>query len=239
MRRSDLKRLEKLEAAVHKGPKNCPDCRYRAASAPEEAPGPPPRDAVKVNCEICGAERLVSLDDVPPGEREIYRLALLPLEESYKDPRVHAARLWKTLRLLDRGIKAFCSGPDDGSPIDPESAALTKPQEEFVRAHKAKNSRLAARYGSDPFPEQTQLLMSMVDPDARRAAYSPSTEPAPATWDETLLLARAGFEKIVCGEARPETISQLADFRRRRIEEETQYEEAVREAIEKGRRRRG
>lgn len=135
---------------------------------------------------------------------------------------------------------------------DKARRALAKRREEVDSLLTLKRKRLEAKYGSNPFPEHTQIFGSVVNRERGNRDAEDSREFHDLQVEEDLRLVCSEFEKIVWGYVRPDTasaldrigqrIDELVNEKRERLQEARRAEEEKKrrrlEAQEEARRRR-
>lgn len=231
--RTKLKtRIKKLEAAVEKGQRYCPYCRFmlRHTLPNPNKPKVQPNEIIKARCELCNSEYLVSLESVPQSEREMFSLKFLfTLEDQYTNPKAHALALWWGFTPKRKKGERYLT--KDKTKKDPNVRMLEELRDRVQKSYERKHEKLKAKYGHNPFPEHFQLIKSIrmrKGRDKNTGVFVPDLSELEG--EETDCLTRAELEKIICGEALPETVSAIEDIRRR-------ISEAIEAAVqEKGRR---
>lgn len=201
--------VKRLEAAVGKGTRYCPRCRFmlRHSLYDPKKPPPPPAELLKATCEYCHSPYAVRLGGKSEEEREVFRLQYsFTLEEQYTNPKAHAFELWQ---FSNPRLRARPENRAQVKKVRNDSNVRTrdKLREELNNLMAEKNRRFSAKYGKSIFPEHTRLIKSILN--KQRGRRKPSVV-VNGLCDlervETKHLIRAELEKIIWG--RPEVRRQ-------------------------------
>ncbi|HYY97958.1 MAG TPA: hypothetical protein VE642_05160 [Pyrinomonadaceae bacterium] len=223
-------RVKRIEAAVGKGRRNCPYCRYASIALPPSRKMRPGEEMVREKCEFCHSEHFSSLRGMSEPEREVGRLiAASTSKDCFTDPRIRAAWLWFGYNPEKKKAKGVRKAERDKTKNDPKARAFFKLDDEYDRLLDIRVKRLKERYGEDPFPEITTLIESIEG----RGKKNPEDNLIDPELDdlereETSRLICAELEKIMFGEVMRSTAAALEDIRGR-------IAHAVAEALEEGR----
>lgn len=244
--------VKRLEAAAGMGAKGCASCRlHRRHAWPDPTKPPLPAEHVMfTRCEFCRTWYGLNLAGMSEDERAVERLrGSFTTEDYYTNPKAHALDVWLHYRKKIWGYHdAVVEKPRAPAPrpsreiVDVRGArALSKLRKEAAGLSARLRRRLQAKYGSDPFPEHTRIVKSVVNrerPD--RGLGDSAGEPYDLAVNETRHLICAEFEKIVWGHIRPDTALALESIIRRFDELVGEKAERLNEAkrLEEEKRRR-
>ena len=206
--------VKRLEAAAGKGQRTGAFGPYprRHIWPPPTRAGPRAGDFIEARCEFCRSKYPVSLAGIPEDERDAYRLHYtFTIEDNYRDPRAHALTLW--LQYWPQPEEARAPQPPPARKNGKGSRgarALARLREDYDRLFARKHKKLVAKYGASLFPEQIQLVESMINERrGKRRSFGYLDRLHELKGRETGLAICAELEKIIWGQTRPQTASAL------------------------------
>lgn len=210
----ELKRtVKRLEAVAGKGRRHCAYCRFRLRNfwPDPKKPDPPPEDVLKGNCEFCGSEFKLSLEGTAESEREVARLRYsFTMEDMYTNPKAHALELWYEHRPRRKKARQKLAKTKEKAKNDPNARAFAQLLEDVQRLFAQKRKRLEAKYGDNPFPEHKELIESVrIEARNKRDKSVHAQGLFDLEWEEKGYLICAELEKIIWGNTRPETESDI------------------------------
>jgi hypothetical protein len=205
-----------LEAEVAERQRSCAHCIYQR----ERWPLPKGRsdesyEAAVMRCEFCRAKLTLGLPAWLPLHSYIMREKFShTCEHLYTNKAVHAFWVWSSHKMA---IFTLQGSPSAGG-VKPRKPAPDRRLEriggESNRLLMRRHKRLRAKYG-EPFPEHAQIVNSVVNREGGRAPQYLYAEAFKALYNqETHYLVCAEMEKVIWGQVRPETESEIEELRR-------------------------
>ena len=150
-------------------------------------------------------------------DREICRLRCsFTLQDQYVNPKAHAVMLWRANKAGRQKIRSRSKSVEEWAKKDPNARRYVKLSDEHLELFNKKDQKLQAKYGGPPFPEHWDLIESIERREGRAKQLEVFVpELSELEQEEISHLICAELERIIFGEARPETASDVEDVRRR------------------------